>query len=104
MLRLTLDLMRRRLAEIGAVEVVSGARHRDVAAKRWYTPSARGAGPVVGKAESVNRTGMLINSTYAPKPGARHCEEWRTFPPFLSLFFLRGTEEWRLVSTQRQMK
>ncbi|MFZ8809298.1 MAG: hypothetical protein ACO2PN_14490 [Pyrobaculum sp.] len=29
-------------ARRGAVEVVSGARHRDVAAKKRYTPSARG--------------------------------------------------------------
>jgi len=33
-------LTRRRLA--GAVEVVGGAMHRDIAAKRRYTPSARG--------------------------------------------------------------
>ncbi|MFZ8811032.1 MAG: hypothetical protein ACO2PN_23350 [Pyrobaculum sp.] len=32
----------RRLAKIGAEEVVSGARHRDVAAKRRYTLRERG--------------------------------------------------------------
>jgi len=41
---------------------------------------ARGADP--GEAETVNWTGLLTNSTYAPKPGARHCEEWRSFPLF----------------------
>ena len=46
--RLTPNLMRRRLdlfTEVGAVEVVSGARHRDVAAKRRHTPSAREGRP-----------------------------------------------------------
>jgi hypothetical protein len=68
----------------------------------YATPE--GAGPVVGKAETVDWTGLLINSTYAPKSGARHCKEWRAFQPFLSLFFLRSAEEWRVDFTQFRMK
>jgi len=43
------------------------------------------------------------NSTYAPKPGARHCEEWRSFPPFFSSPLSRGAEEWRVDITQRRV-
>jgi hypothetical protein len=50
LLRLILDLTRRRLAEVGAVEVV-----RDVAAKRRYTHCARGGlVQYVREAEAVN--------------------------------------------------
>jgi len=65
----------------------------------------KGAGPVVGKAETVNWTGLLINSTYAPKPGAQHCEEWRTFSAF-SLSFLsseRRRTARRFYSTPNEM-
>jgi len=61
-----------------------------------------GAGP--DEAEAVDWTDLSMNSTYAPKPGARHCEEWRSFPPFFSLPLLRGAEEWRLAFTQRRVK
>ena len=61
---------RRRLAEVGAVEVVSGAGHTGVAGRRQrggICVAREGAGPVVGKAETVNWTNLLINSTYAPQ-------------------------------------
>jgi hypothetical protein len=50
LLRLILDLARRRLAEVGTVEVV-----RDAAAKRRYTHCARGRlVQYVREAEAVN--------------------------------------------------
>jgi len=38
------------------------------------------------------------------EPGVRHCEEWRSFSPFLSSSPSRSAEERRLVSTQRRVK
>jgi hypothetical protein len=35
---------------------------------------------------------------------AANCEEWRASPPFLSLFFLRDAEEWRIDFTQFRVK
>jgi hypothetical protein len=76
---------------LGAVEVVRDAVwHRNVVAgrnQRGATCLAReGTGPVVSKAEAVNWTSLLTNSTYVPKPGAQHCEEWRTFSVFFLVF------------------
>ncbi len=43
-----------------------------------------GASP--GEAETVNWTGLLINSTYAPQARRRYCEEWRAFSAFSLVF------------------
>jgi hypothetical protein len=85
MLHLTLDLTRHRLdlfAEIGAAAPPTpgtDARWRAVAAVREavYALRQRGLVQYVGEVEVVNWAGLMINSIYAPKPGARHCEEWR---------------------------
>jgi hypothetical protein len=114
MLRLTLDLTRRRLdlfAEVGAVEVVKGVVAPPTpGTETWwiavrdavYTLRERGLVQYVREAEVVNWTGLLTNSTYAPQ----NCQLRRTalFFAFFSSSFLRGAEERRLAFTQRRVK
>jgi hypothetical protein len=101
LLRLTLDLTRRRLdlfAEIGAVEVVRGAVSpptpgteawwRAVAAVREAVYALRDKGLVqyVKEAEAVNWTGPPCRQT---RRQTANCEEWRSFS-LLSRLRLRG--------------
>ncbi len=116
LLRLTLDLTRRRLdlfAEIGAVEVVKGvvapptpgtdAWWRAVAAVREavYALRERGLAQYVREADVVNWIGPppLTN----PTPN-RQMRRMAFFPAFFSSSPSRRAEEWRLVSTQRRVE
>jgi hypothetical protein len=78
--------------------VVAGRRQRG-----GICIEPEGAGQ--GEAEAVNWTGLLINSTYAPKPGAQHCEERRTFPAFFLVFLFAGRRRMasRFHSTPNEM-
>jgi len=108
--RLTLDLTRRRLAEIRAVEVVrgaaapTGASHRDVVGRRQAVYAFRKRGLVQHVRETVNWTGLLTSFTYAPKPGVSTAKNGVLSPSFLPLPLLRGAEEWRVDFTQRRVK
>jgi hypothetical protein len=111
LLRLTLDLTRRRLfAEIGAVEVVKGAIAPPTPdTETWwiavretvYALRERGLVQYVWEAEVASWTGPPRRQTDSAKP---NCEEWRSFSPFFSFFFSRRAEEWRLAFTQFRMK
>ncbi len=111
LLRLTLDLTRRRLAEIGAVEVVKGVVApltpgtdtwwRAAVREAVYALRERGPAQYVREAEVVNWTGPPRRQT---RRQTANCEEWRSFPPFFSSSPSRDAEEWRLASTQRRMK
>jgi hypothetical protein len=95
MLRLTLDLTRRRLdlfAEIGAVEVVKGVVATPTPGTETWWIAVRGAvyalrqrGHVqyVWEAEVANWTGLLTN----PPPTKPLSEEWRSFSLFSRLRF-----------------
>ena len=87
------------------MEVVRDSGHRGVAGRcqRGCVCIAReGAGP--GEAEAVNWTGLLTNSTYAPKPGVGTAKNDAPSPPFFSSSFSRDAEEWRIDFTRRRMK
>jgi hypothetical protein len=108
------DLTRRKLAEVGAVDVVKGvvAPPTPGTETLWIAVAAvreavcalreRGLVQYVREAEVVNWTGLLTNSTYAPQ----NCQLRRTalFFAFFSSSFLRGAEEWRVDFTQRCVK
>jgi hypothetical protein len=113
LLRLTLDLTRRRLdlfTEIGAVEVVKGSASpvtpgtdawwRAAVREAVYALRERGLAQCVWEVEVAKWTGLLTN----PPPTKPDCEEWRTSPPFLLLLLLRGAEELRFDFTQFRMK
>jgi hypothetical protein len=115
LLRLTLDLTRRRLdlfAEIGAAEVMEGvvspptpgtdAWWRAVAAVREavYALRERGLVQYVRETEMANWTGLLTN----PPPTKPDCEERRSLPPFFSSSLSQDAEERRLAFTQRRVK
>ena len=99
LLRLTLDLTRRRLdfAEIGAAEVVKGAatpptpgtdtRWRAVAAVREAVVARERACPVRegGGSGQLDGSALLTNRPHK----TANCEERRAFPPF-SRFSFRG--------------
>jgi hypothetical protein len=114
MLRLTLDLTRRRLAEVGAVEVVKGVVAPPtpgtetwwiaVAAVREavYVLRERGLVQYVREAEVVNWTGPPCRQTRPLQD--RQLRRMAFFSALFSSSLSRRAEEWRVDFTQRRMK
>jgi hypothetical protein len=114
LLRLTLDLTRRRLdifAEVEAVEVVKGAAAspapgtetwwRAAVRKAVYALRERGLVQYVWEAEVVNWTGLLTTRRCALQN--RQLRRMAFFPAFFSFSFLRDAEERRLYPTPCEM-
>ncbi len=111
LLRLTLDLTRRRLdlfAEIGAVEVVEGVVAPPTpSTDAWWRAAVREAVYALreraGPGEAQGSTGR---ARPADKPDAKlpTAKNGVHFPLLLLLSFLRDAEEWRLDFTQRRVK
>jgi hypothetical protein len=117
LLRLTLDLTRRRpdiFAEIGAAEVVKGAvstptpaqkRGGEPPSERRYTPSARG-GWSSRRQGGDRQPDRPVDKLHIrpPSPALGTAKNDVLFPPLPPLFFLRSAEEWRVDFTQFRMK
>jgi len=112
LLRLTLDLTRRRLdifAEVGAVEVVRGAVApptpsteawwRTAVREAVYALRERGPAQYVREAEVVNWTDLLTT-----RPHKAQLRRMAFFFAFFSSSLLRRVEEWRLDFTQCRVK
>jgi hypothetical protein len=110
MLRLTLDLTRRRLAEVGAVEVVKGVVAPPTpGTEAWwiavreavYALRERGLAQYVREAEVVNWTARPVDK---PDPYKAQLRRMAFFSAFFSSSPSRDAEEWRLGFTQRRVK
>ncbi len=111
LLRLTLDLTLRRLAEVGAVEVAKGAAApptpgtdawwRTAVGEAVYALRERGWPSTCGRPRwSTGRARPVDNPPYK----SANCEEWRTSPAFFSSLPSRDAEERRPDFSQRRVK